>query len=291
MAIAYIPRQGGRLGAHLQRSPTRTSRPRRRDTGALLTGNNQLQYATLAFGSACGDLPLPARHHRRAHHQEQGRGKRSLVRAARCTASSSASSRCSGCVAHRGHIKPLIESAGKAGHKHRGARLFEGHVPVRVRRRGFAMIIIGALVPAAVMSIAAANLFTRNIYKEYLRRDAIRRRAGDDQPRSVSLVVKVGALLFILLLQPQFSIDLQLHRRGDHPADAARGVHRPVHPVAAPGALLAGWAAGHGRPGVWMLYVTPNVAANAGALGRHRVRAVAPGPAHRGSGLYIGSSG
>ena len=32
----------------------------------------------------------------------------------------------------------------------------------------FAAIAIGALVPAAIMSIAAANLFTRNIYKEYL---------------------------------------------------------------------------------------------------------------------------
>ena len=32
----------------------------------------------------------------------------------------------------------------------------------------FAAIGIGALVPAAIMSIAAANLLTRNIYKEYL---------------------------------------------------------------------------------------------------------------------------
>src|SRR5579875_2904122 len=36
----------------------------------------------------------------------------------------------------------------------------------------FAAISIGALVPAAVMSIAAANLFTRNIYKEYFNRNA-----------------------------------------------------------------------------------------------------------------------
>jgi len=35
----------------------------------------------------------------------------------------------------------------------------------------FATIIIGALVPSAVMSIAAANLFTRNLYKEYPRRE------------------------------------------------------------------------------------------------------------------------
>jgi solute:Na+ symporter, SSS family len=34
---------------------------------------------------------------------------------------------------------------------------------------GYAAIGIGALVPAAVMSIAAANLFARNVYREYIR--------------------------------------------------------------------------------------------------------------------------
>jgi len=32
----------------------------------------------------------------------------------------------------------------------------------------FAAIGIGALVPAAIMSIAAANLFSRNIYREFI---------------------------------------------------------------------------------------------------------------------------
>jgi SSS family solute:Na+ symporter len=36
----------------------------------------------------------------------------------------------------------------------------------------FSAIVIGALAPAAIMSIAAANLFTRNIYNEYLKPDA-----------------------------------------------------------------------------------------------------------------------
>ncbi len=35
----------------------------------------------------------------------------------------------------------------------------------------FAAIGIGALVPAAIMSIAAANLFTRNIYREFINPD------------------------------------------------------------------------------------------------------------------------
>jgi len=73
----------------------------------------------------------------------------------------------------------------------------------------FAAIAIGALVPAAIMSIAAANLYTRNIYKEYLKPDA----SHADEARVaklVSLVVKVGALAFILFVPTQYAINLQL---------------------------------------------------------------------------------
>jgi SSS family solute:Na+ symporter len=109
------------------------------------------------------------------------------------------------------------------------------------------------------MSIAAANLFTRNIYKEYLRRDASDREQAEVS-KITSLVVKAGAILFILGLQPQFSINLQLiggviilqtlpsvfiglYTRWPHRAG-----------------LIAGWAAGMGT-GIAMLYVTQNVAA------------------------------
>jgi solute:Na+ symporter, SSS family len=73
----------------------------------------------------------------------------------------------------------------------------------------FAAIAIGALVPAAVMSIAAANLFTRNVWKEYVRRDCSEREESQ-VAKIVSLVVKVGALAFVLFLPTQFAIDLQL---------------------------------------------------------------------------------
>ncbi|HEX7964892.1 MAG TPA: sodium:solute symporter [Gammaproteobacteria bacterium] len=73
----------------------------------------------------------------------------------------------------------------------------------------FATVAIGALVPAAIMSIAAANLFTRNIYKEYLRPDATP--ADEAQmAKLLSLIVKVGALAFILFVPTQFAINLQL---------------------------------------------------------------------------------
>ena len=73
----------------------------------------------------------------------------------------------------------------------------------------FAAVGIGALVPAAVMSIACANLFTRNIYKAM-----INPRCSDAEEarmaKIVSLIVKVGALVFILALKVDYAIQLQL---------------------------------------------------------------------------------
>ena len=73
----------------------------------------------------------------------------------------------------------------------------------------FAALAIGALVPAAVMSIAAANLFTRNIYKAYLKRDATDRQESQ-VAKITSLVVKFGALLFILYVSTQQVVNFQL---------------------------------------------------------------------------------
>jgi SSS family solute:Na+ symporter len=73
----------------------------------------------------------------------------------------------------------------------------------------FAAIAIGALVPAAIMSIACANLFTRNLYKEFLRPDC----SDADEARMakiVSLVVKIGAVVFILAIPQAYAIQLQL---------------------------------------------------------------------------------
>src|ERR1700736_6770874 len=73
----------------------------------------------------------------------------------------------------------------------------------------FAAIAIGALVPAAVMSIGAANLFTRNFWKAYV--DPLVTAAGEAKVAKItSLAVKAGALLVILYLPTQFALDLQL---------------------------------------------------------------------------------
>src|SRR3954463_16464133 len=73
----------------------------------------------------------------------------------------------------------------------------------------FAAIAIGALVPAAVMSIAAANLFTRNVWKEFVQ-PGMSDAAEATMARLVSLVVKIGALLFIILAPVKYAIDFQL---------------------------------------------------------------------------------
>jgi SSS family solute:Na+ symporter len=73
----------------------------------------------------------------------------------------------------------------------------------------FAAVGIGALVPAAIMSIAAASLYTRNIHREFIQRNPTDRQEAQIA-KWASLIVKCGALLFILLLPTQYAIYLQL---------------------------------------------------------------------------------
>ena len=73
----------------------------------------------------------------------------------------------------------------------------------------FAAIGIGALVPAAIMSIAAANLYTRNIHREFINKNPTHKQESQIA-KTVSLIVKVGALVFILFVPTQYAIQLQL---------------------------------------------------------------------------------
>jgi SSS family solute:Na+ symporter len=77
-----------------------------------------------------------------------------------------------------------------------------------------AAIAIGALVPAAIMSIATANLFTRNVYGELFHRSFFSAAMTGGQEAAtaklISLAIKLGALAFVLLVRSQFAIELQL---------------------------------------------------------------------------------
>lgn len=72
-----------------------------------------------------------------------------------------------------------------------------------------AAIAIGALVPAAIMSIAASNLFTRNLYGEFTRRKRLPSEESA-MAKIVSLIVKFGALIFVLYLPTPYAIEMQL---------------------------------------------------------------------------------
>ncbi|OEV05896.1 monocarboxylate uptake permease MctP [Streptomyces oceani] len=88
-------------------------------------------------------------------------------------------------------------------------QLFENMFPDWFAGVAFAAIGIGALVPAAIMSIAAANLFTRNIYRDFFRPDATP--AQETKVSKItSLLVKVGALAFVLTLDKTTAINFQL---------------------------------------------------------------------------------
>jgi SSS family solute:Na+ symporter len=116
----------------------------------------------------------------------------------------------------------------------------------------FAAIGIGALVPAAIMSIAIANLFTRNVYKEYLRPDCTPAEEAR-MAKLVSLVAKGGALFFVLALDTRLAIQLQL-LGGIWIIQTLPAVFFGLYTRwLDPRALLAGWAVGIGT-GTWMAW-------------------------------------
>jgi SSS family solute:Na+ symporter len=109
----------------------------------------------------------------------------------------------------------------------------------------FAAIAIGALVPAAIMSIASANLFTRNIYKEFIRPGCTPAQESH-MAKIVSLIVKAGGLVFIILLPQTYAITLQL-LGGVWISQTLPSVMLGLYARwLRPSALLAGWAAGIG---------------------------------------------
>jgi len=88
-------------------------------------------------------------------------------------------------------------------------QLFEDMFPPWFAGVAFAAIAIGALVPAAIMAISAANLFTRNIYREWYR-PSVTPAEEAKVGKIVSLVVKFVALVFVLTMDKQNAINFQL---------------------------------------------------------------------------------
>ena len=64
-------------------------------------------------------------------------------------------------------------------------------------------------VAFAAIAIAASNLWMRHIYREFIRPDCTALRVAQ-MAKIVSLIIKFGALVFILVLPAQYAIQLQL---------------------------------------------------------------------------------
>jgi SSS family solute:Na+ symporter len=122
-------------------------------------------------------------------------------------------------------------------------QLFLDNFPAWFAGIALAAIAIGALVPAAIMSIAAANLFTRNIYRDLIRPDADPRQEAKVS-KIASLVVKFGALIFVIAMDQSAAINMQLLGGiwilQTFPAIVAGLYTRWFHRWA----LFAGWVAG-----------------------------------------------
>jgi solute:Na+ symporter, SSS family len=123
----------------------------------------------------------------------------------------------------------------------------------------FAAIGIGALVPAAIMSIAAANLYTRNIHREFINKNPTDKQEAQ-MAKWVSLIVKFGALVFIVFVPSQYAIYMQL-LGGILIVQTLPAVLLGVYTRwFNDWALLVGWAVGTAA-GTWM-FVAANLTPN-----------------------------
>jgi solute:Na+ symporter, SSS family len=118
----------------------------------------------------------------------------------------------------------------------------------------FAAIAIGALVPSAIMSIACANIFSRTIYRGFLAPNATNAQESS-VAKIASLVVKVGALVFIIFVPVPYALQFQL-LGGLWMIQVLPSVILGLYLRMLNGwALLAGWAVGTAI-GTWMASTT-----------------------------------
>jgi SSS family solute:Na+ symporter len=200
VAIAYIPSTLGGYGAVFAAADKALS-AKGGVADLILPPGRMLPYATLALGSALAAFMYP-------HTLTGVFAAKSADTIRKNAVLLPAYTLLLGLIALLGY---MVYAAGikPANPNDTVPALFKALFPGWFAGFAFAAVAIGALVPAAVMSIGAANLFTRNFWKAYV--DPSVSPAGEASVAKItSLVVKVGALLWIIFLPTQFALDLQL---------------------------------------------------------------------------------
>jgi SSS family solute:Na+ symporter len=234
VAVIYIP---GKLGGFGHIFDTAGAALAKKDPpGALIpsTTDAQVAYATLALGSAMALFLYP-------HALTASLSASSAQTLRRNAAVLPAYSFLLGLIALLGYMA-ITAGIQPSGPNYAVPDLLRQMFPSWFTGVAFAAIAIGALVPAAVMSIAAANLFTRNLWAEYVN-PSMTDSEEQKVAKIVSLGVKLGALIFILVLPTKYAIDLQLLGGVwilQTMPSVALGLYGRLHRHA----LLAGWAVG-----------------------------------------------
>ncbi|MEO5651662.1 MAG: sodium:solute symporter [Marmoricola sp.] len=211
VAVIYLPTKFGGweaiFGAAADKMST-TNEVTGKPNGAFIPGDGQMwAYASLALGSAMALFMYP-------HSVTATLSSESRTTIRRNASILPAYSFVLGLLALLGWVaiaagtKP-IGVDGKPNPQLVIPQLFEDSFPAWFAGVAFAAVAIGALVPAAIMSIAAANTFTRNIYKEWIRPDATHAEEARVS-KYASLAVKGFALVFVLTLDKQNAINFQL---------------------------------------------------------------------------------
>jgi SSS family solute:Na+ symporter len=245
VAIVYLPGQVGgwdTIFGAAQDKMEATNEVTGKPTGAFIPGAGQYwAYATLALGSAMALFMYP-------HSVTASLSSNSRNTIRRNAAILPAYSFVLGLLALLGWVAIAAgtQPIGLDGEPNAQLvipQLFEDMFPSWFAGVAFAAIAIGALVPAAIMSIAAANTFSRNIYKEWLNKDATPAQEAKVS-KLMSLLVKAFALIFVLTLDKQNAINFQLLGGiwilQTFPAVVFSLFTRWFHRYA----LLVGWAAG-----------------------------------------------
>ena len=211
VAVLYLPSKFGGweaiFGAAADKMSA-TNEATGKPNGAFIPGDGQLwAYASLALGSAMALFMYP-------HSVTATLSSESRTTIRRNASILPAYSFVLGLLALLGWVaiaagtKP-IGVDGKPNPQLVIPQLFEDSFPAWFAGVAFAAVAIGALVPAAIMSIAAANTFTRNIYKEWIKPDATHAQEAKVS-KLASLAVKGFALIFVLTLDKQNAINFQL---------------------------------------------------------------------------------